>query len=144
MTRPLSSDVIVHKVEQAKALERFQRSLGLEPFHPISALLKNGKHSPLVPPVLELRNGALCVAEGHSRLYVQWARQIEATWSFVLTDVEKPMHGPPRYWREIRLDDERAKSAFANDPDARLNARDIERYVHANLFDSPSEGSSST
>jgi class 3 adenylate cyclase len=133
-TRPIASEVLYFKLEQARALRELYRALRVEPFQALGVILKNTNISPIMPPVIEVHDGLLSVAEGHSRLYSSWLAGEDSVWCLIVRGVLKPPQKNPMFWREVRTDNERSRSAFANDPQAKINARDIENYVHQHLW----------
>lgn len=127
--RPVAPDLRLFKIHQADTIRQLLNSCGLPPYAPAAVTLKNGKKSPLLPPVLESHEGVLCIAEGHNRLYSSMGEKVT---TLVVSGLPLAMQRPTSLWQAIRVDDERVNSGLS--PDARAYARNIESSVHQGLY----------
>ena len=130
--RPISASVQTVKIRQANALINLYEKNGWRLFEPAAIRLSNNDDSLLVPPVVEVHDGELVIAEGHSRLYALMKKGHRKAYVIVVRGVsEKPAQDPIN-WKKV---DERLEK---KDIISAGLARHIETTAHIDVWADPS------
>jgi len=125
---PLSRYIYKYKLSQLNDFLGYYKERGWAYFTSIGITLSNGKVSPIVPPVVEQRNGKYYIVEGHTRIYKMrelGERRIRAV---VVRNVNEPFPSSPTKWKKISVDYDKHQE---RNPEY---ARYIESGVHKGIW----------
>jgi hypothetical protein len=125
---PISTQVLTYKLKQVDQILHLYETKGWNFFRSCGLSLKNGKVSLLVPPVIEVHSGKLCVAEGHTRLYRLRQRKVNKAKVVVVRSVALQLPAKPSDWSHIKIQDDKTERR-----DAQF-ARYIETTTHRNIW----------
>ena len=121
--------VKAYKLNQIATLDEMLLASQLELYEPVVATLRNGRYTPILPPVVEMHpNRGPIIIEGHSRFYRAIEQQRVTLRALVFRGVTVATPSSPREWTDVRL--------FHDDPPELVhNDRTLARYVERDARD---------
>ncbi len=127
---PLTKYVREFKLNQISTLVDFYKEINLPLFEPCAIVTKSGSKQLLVPPVLELYDGKLYVAEGHSRSLYCLQNNINSFTALIVKGCSAPLASNPNKWENVKIAYTQAKTHAVYEGRRIELARRIETYTH--------------
>jgi hypothetical protein len=126
--RPVAQQVIKFKFHQVDHLLRLYEERGWNFFRCCGLKLNNGEISLVVPPIIEIHEDRLCIAEGHTRLFRLKQKGETKAKVIVVRSVTERLPARPGKWSRVFLSDDKTER---RDPQF---ARYIETTTHRNIW----------
>lgn len=129
-TLPQSDNLVREfKMKQISTLNKIYIQNKFALYEPISVLLKNGETHFIIPPVVEVHENKLLVAEGHTRLYIH-RKSREKIICIKVEGISLPLPSAPTNWKNIKLAPDSLFKLITTNEDDVQRTRKIERYTH--------------
>ncbi|MCB0370067.1 MAG: hypothetical protein KDD45_11745 [Bdellovibrionales bacterium] len=130
-TYPLSESLIrEYKIKQIKLLNNLLEKYDFNLYDPLAIILRNGEHHYIVPPVLEIHDSKLIVAEGHTRLFIANNKRVKKIRCVVIEGVGVEPISPPTNWNDIETAPYGVSRDFVPNEGYLKRLRKIEKYMH--------------